>query len=202
MPDNYVLETFVHEGYEIEIWQDIDVGDWNNPRVWEPLGHMICAHSRYELGDEQINSSDYNSWEEIEQELKNDPEVLLWIPLYLYDHGGITMSTKPFSCGWDSGQVGFIYMTHEAATNFNNVEDMENCLLDEVKTYSAWLEGDVVGYFVKDSDGEILDSCGGYVGDYDYCVSEAKNAATYHRKAAAIEEERKYEFACRDIITV
>jgi len=30
--------------------------------------------------------------------------------LYLYDHSGITMSTSPFSCPWDSGQVGFAYV--------------------------------------------------------------------------------------------
>lgn len=35
---------------------------------------------------------------------------ILELPLYLYAHGGITMSTRAFSCGWDSGQVGFIYM--------------------------------------------------------------------------------------------
>jgi hypothetical protein len=33
--------------------------------------------------------------------------------LYLYDHSGITISTSPFSCGWDSGQVGFIYLTRQ-----------------------------------------------------------------------------------------
>ena len=31
------------------------------------------------------------------------------LPLYLYDHSGITMNTTGFSCSWDSGQVGFIY---------------------------------------------------------------------------------------------
>jgi len=31
------------------------------------------------------------------------------LPLYLYDHSGITMNTTGFSCPWDSGQVGWIY---------------------------------------------------------------------------------------------
>ena len=31
------------------------------------------------------------------------------LPLYLYDHSGITMNTCGFSCPWDSGQVGWIY---------------------------------------------------------------------------------------------
>jgi len=35
------------------------------------------------------------------------------LPLYLYDHSGITMNTTGFSCGWDSGQVGYIVMSYE-----------------------------------------------------------------------------------------
>lgn len=35
------------------------------------------------------------------------------LPLYLYDHGGITISTRPFSCPWDSGQVGYIYASKD-----------------------------------------------------------------------------------------
>ena len=30
------------------------------------------------------------------------------LPVYLYDHGGITISTSPFSCPWDSGFFGII----------------------------------------------------------------------------------------------
>jgi len=42
------------------------------------------------------------------------------LPLYLYDHSGITMSTGSFvgrapNADWDSGQVGFIYMDKETA---------------------------------------------------------------------------------------
>jgi hypothetical protein len=37
------------------------------------------------------------------------------LPLYLYDHGGITMSTGSFGDPWDSGQVGFIYVSKEKA---------------------------------------------------------------------------------------
>jgi len=37
------------------------------------------------------------------------------LPLYLYDHSGITMSTGSFSCPWDSGQVGIIYVSRERA---------------------------------------------------------------------------------------
>ena len=36
------------------------------------------------------------------------PDCVL-LPLYLYDHSGITMNTGGFSCPWDSGQVGWIF---------------------------------------------------------------------------------------------
>ena len=35
---------------------------------------------------------------------------IIILPLYLYDHSGISMKTTPFSCQWDSGQVGWIYV--------------------------------------------------------------------------------------------
>lgn len=40
-------------------------------------------------------------------------DELIILPLYLYDHGGITIKTNPFSCPWDSGQVGWIYAIKE-----------------------------------------------------------------------------------------
>lgn len=43
------------------------------------------------------------------QEVLDSLDKYIILPLYLYDHGGITMSTGPFSCPWDSGQLGWIY---------------------------------------------------------------------------------------------
>lgn len=37
------------------------------------------------------------------------------MPVYAYVHSGATVSTSPFSCPWDSGQSGFVYMTREDA---------------------------------------------------------------------------------------
>ena len=48
------------------------------------------------------------------KELAERKNVVL--PLYLYDHSGITMScdlTYPYNDRWDSGQVGWIYASHQ-----------------------------------------------------------------------------------------
>lgn len=37
------------------------------------------------------------------------------MPLYLMDHSGLAMQTESFHDPWDSGQVGWIYVSKEDA---------------------------------------------------------------------------------------
>ncbi len=39
--------------------------------------------------------------------LIEEEKAIFITSLYLYDHSGITVSTWPVSCQWDSGQAGF-----------------------------------------------------------------------------------------------
>lgn len=100
------------------------------------------------------------------------------LPLYLYDHSGITMSTGSFSCPWDSGQVGFIYIDREKITKeygwkvltAKRREKIEEYLRNEVKTYDDYLTGNVYGFVVEQLDNETgeweqTDSCWGFFGD-------------------------------------
>lgn len=106
----------LHKAFEIgdkrlEIHTDEDP---QNPRDWDNLGVMICFHRRYNLGDDKTKISELTSdTVEAAQELRERIEKKggIVLPLYLYDHSGITMKTTPFHCQWDSGQVGFIYIT-------------------------------------------------------------------------------------------
>jgi hypothetical protein len=129
-----------------------------NPRKdWDNFGTMVCWHDRYELGDEQPRCQPVDYFE--------DGEPLVKLPLYLYDHSGITMSTGPFSCPWDSGQVGWIFATADDVTReFGGVDDETRakvvaCLQAEVKIYDQYLRGAVWGYSYGD------DSCCGFFGD-------------------------------------
>jgi len=137
-----------------------------SPRDWDNLGTMACWHRRYKLGDEQPTCSPdvYMS------ELKETEELALVLPLYLYDHSGITMSVKPFSCPWDSGQVGFVYVTKTkllkefgAGSLTDDVLEKGRRVLEaEVVAYDQFLCGDVWGYVLE---GEECDSCFGFFGD-------------------------------------
>jgi hypothetical protein len=125
----------------------------DNPREeCENLGIMLCKHKRYNLGDwrEKFDWDQFESWEEIEDYLRNKYKAEVILPLYLYDHSGITISTSPFQSRWDSGQVGFIYIDPETCTKWfgksMSKEELENILMAEVEVYDMYLKGEVYQY--------------------------------------------------------
>ena len=126
-----------------------------------------------------------------------DDNIAVMLPLYLYDHGGITMRTTGFSCPWDSGQVGFIYATKETLRKEYSVKRVtkatikraEKCLKGEVETYDDYLTGNVWGYDIEITGSETCptcghtahptdfeDSCWGFYGDPRKWVLEEVNA--------------------------
>lgn len=165
-----------------------------NPRLeWDNLGRMVCFHNRHDLGDEQseYRKGDFDSWDELHDMILADNPGAEILPLRIYDHGGVSISTSdsyPYNCGWDSSMVGFIYISREdmvkefgkqLCTKFVR-EKARRCLTQEVATYDECLRGEVYGWIVTDNDGEVIDSCWGYVGDEDYVMSEGISVAEHH----------------------
>ena len=100
------------------------------------------------------------------------------------------MSTGSFGDPWDSGQVGFIYVTKEdiekeyGAFNEKNLETAMSVLQGEVDIYDQYIQGDVYWYrlekflggtvageevspqeaLYEDIFWEEIDSCGGFYG--------------------------------------
>jgi hypothetical protein len=139
--------------------------DQENPREWDNFGTMVCFHNRYRLGDDHGLTLD--AARELEQR-----DDIISLPLYLYDHSGITIKTTPFHCPWDSGKVGFIYITKQDARNLFNTkritkkfkENLLDILRKEVAVYDNYLNGEVYQFTVEDEQGNIVDSCGGFFG--------------------------------------
>lgn len=183
------LRTETHHGFKFEIFSDPEP---ENPREWCNIGTMICFHRRYTLGDKtDLTSTGFNSWDQLETYLEKNLKAVICLPIYMYDHSGITVSTSPFSCPWDSGQIGFIYVTKEtikkqttyrkskkhytdikriSKKQLNYVKDM---LENEVKTYDQYLRGDVYSYTITDPTGQIVDSANGYFGEKE-CIINVK----------------------------
>jgi len=179
-------ETKTIGKYKIEVIQDDNASD---PRGDDNLGTMVCFHSRYNLGDKHdYNHKDYNSWEEMADAIIKNEKVGVILPLYLYDHSGITISTGRFSCPWDSGQIGFIFISKEKIRKEYSWKNLtkkrlakiEKYLKGEVETYDQFLTGDVYGFRITDTDTEEeVDSCWGFYGNHEYCMTEAVGVVEY-----------------------
>ena len=148
-------------------------------------GIMACCHKRYTLGDKtDIPFNDFNSWSEVEEYLRRKRQAVCILPIYMYDHSGLTVSTKPFSCLWDSGQIGFIYTTKDRIRQAYGVKRVGGTLLTivqgelqaEVRRYDQHLRGDAYGYEIYDDESnEILESCWNYY-DKEDCQKEGESA--------------------------
>jgi hypothetical protein len=148
----------------------------SSPREdFDQLGVMVCFHGKYNLGDKHSYYSDeHNGWEELKKAIMKRENAVAILPLYLYDHSGQTMNTTGFSCSWDSGQVGWIYMTKkEAVESWGKKKYTKQvhekalaCLEAEVKEYDQYLRGEIYGFKVKTLDTkEEKDSCWGFYED-------------------------------------
>jgi hypothetical protein len=188
------------KGYEVLYLVDDGDSGSESPREWCNMGTMVCFHSRYDLGDKHSYDDPDDFWTDVsgvDSEIAEESDVkcltdiamkrIEVLPLYLYDHSGITMSTSPFSCGWDSGQVGYIYVTHDkikeeyGELTIENIGKATKRMQQEVKTYDQYLTGEVFGVvrdtFDNDKNFVEGDSCWGYYGkdNAEECLLEAED---------------------------
>lgn len=173
------VETIQHNGHTIEIFQDeCDC----SPRENDNICVFHIAHKRYAFGDKNYN--DYDSIKAAENEAVKNGDIVL--PLYMYDHSGITISLSPFSCPWDSGQVGFVQIPRaKMLEEFSKkvfTKQLKAKALDiakaEVEEMDSYLRGEVYGYVI-DRNTKDEESCWGFIGDIKYCIDEAKGAVDY-----------------------
>ena len=122
-----------------------------NPREFPTLGHMVCFHNRYTLGDEhQHRSDDYTGWEHMAACFQKQYNAAVILPLYMLDHSGLSIQTHPFYDVWDSGQIGYIVVSRADVAEWygtkyctkNLITKATQLLQQEVESYNNYLQGD------------------------------------------------------------
>lgn len=166
-----------------------------NPRTsWDQFGTILYTSSHYVLGDKQVRDEFYM------QEICDDPQNVVF-PVYAYIHGSVALSMSSFSCAWDSGQCGVIYVTREKIREMygckritkRTLARVEALLRSEIETFSAYLSGEVYGYRILDDDDNEVDSCWGFYG-YKHVEDDAKAAlAACEKDAKRKANERRAE---------
>lgn len=171
------LKRITHFNKVIKVYYDPNP---INPRTeYDNVTTMVYWTNKYIIGDEYIEQCT-KKYIEDEYASKND-RILAILPLNAYIHSGITISTGNFSCKFDSGQVGFVFITESKAKamgyDLTNPPNWENVIQDDVLVYDNYLTGQVYGYVIENNIGDQLESCWGFIGDVDYCILEAKSVA-------------------------
>lgn len=150
-----------------------------NPREWDNLGTFLYAHGRYNLGEETFDTDLYNGWNEALNGEVGSMKEIIALPVYMYNHGQIALSTESFHgralhAEWDSGRVGWIYVTREDVRKNYGVkrisaklkDRVEKVLRAEIELQSSYINGEVYGYRLIDNEkDEEIDSCFGFYGD-------------------------------------
>ena len=153
-----------------------------SPREWDNFGTMVCFHNNYTLGDKHDLNEVYEdgmvgfgNWDGMKKYLIKEKKAVVVLPIYLYDHSGLTIKTTPFGCNWDSGQIGFIYCTKETMKENGVTKKLAKEYLDsEVQIYNQYIQGEVYCVSVSEVkkckccnhvENEILDSIGSIFGD-------------------------------------
>jgi len=201
----YTIQEEEYKGQVIKIHLDENP---ENPREWDNFGHMVCFHGRYDLGDKTDLTSDmFEGWEELREHLINKEGAIIIAPLYLYDHSGLRLKIGSFyGCGlpqgharFDSGQVGFIYLTKEDIQRNFGVKNITKRIKEramkvlegEVNTYDDYLSGQVYGFVAENKEGEHIDSCWGFFGDTDDMIKKAQRSIDYYIKEAIKKHNKK-----------
>lgn len=143
----------------------IHADDADNPRDWACVSKIVCFHWRYKFpNDADIRSQDFDGWDSIEKHLRKKLGAKVVTPIFLYDHSGLAISHEPFSCPWDSWQIGFAYVDREGAEvlKTNRKKRLEEAMLSELRDWGAYVSGNCWAY--KD-DEEVWH--GTYYGDVE-----------------------------------
>ncbi len=134
-----------------------------SPRTWDNLGILYIPRpprNCRNLSDSWVNKEDAQA-------------APVQIPVYCYDHGDIYIGESCPIDRWDSWRAGTYYITEEAikkeygAFTEETVKKAREVASAELETYSSYFSGDVYMYQIEDESGDVLDCCGGFIGDSD-----------------------------------
>jgi hypothetical protein len=163
------LETHEYKDRILKIYHDQHP---TPPNEWDGEATLVIWSREYSLDEDGYiaygDPEDFIEWAA--------KSKAFFLPVYAYSHGGLTISTSPYSCQWDSGPIGFIYITREQIKDWGHdwkyftkgrKQQIKEWLEATVKVWDQYLTGDVYGFELVESAEECeeeIDSCWGIYG--------------------------------------
>ena len=187
-----------------------------NPRTeFDGVATIACWHRVYDLGDDEhiieLDPRDYENSHDFMAAIQEEyPEIAVVLPIYMMDHGGISLSTEVDAfktadpMGWDWGWVGVVFVTQEVLDEgFESEEDAIAIMQAEVDVYSDYLSGDVFCVEVMDIDVPNIGDLG--ASELDALFDEHMANATTYEVCCGLYGDvttilKDYEFDIDDIV--
>jgi hypothetical protein len=163
---------YVQYGYEIEYDDDLYLPDYIHKDLLEwSRGNCRKFADIFEYNDKPIIDK-------------------YTFKVYAYEHGGTVFSLSPFSCPFDSCFVGTVRYTESDMTP----EEARKFIAGVIDEINSIYEGEIYRFTVYRKittivnkteiliSKDVVDSCGCFIGNLNYCESEAKLLTEYHYK--------------------
>lgn len=170
------LKTFKKGSYILEVFYS-HMPD--NPRHYQDTTKLILFHKRYDLGDvHDYKHGDYLDWGQMEVDIIKKEEPGLILPVYMYEHGAVSLSTSSFNDRWDSGQVGFVIMDWRTFKGMNEEQALTE-IEGQLKDYASYINGEVCYYQISEvltcnlgcQHKQYVTEAGDYY-DFDLCYND------------------------------
>lgn len=138
----------LYKGFSIKVDPD---EDQENPFVsWDTGFEIICGGEFTHLSSISTPPTEYRK---------------KWT-VYGYSHSGLSCALTPYNDRFDSGILGELFCVAD------DIPDMDIAVESILSNFNNWLSGEVYGYRIF-FEKEEIDSCWGFFGDEDYCLSQA-----------------------------
>lgn len=186
MNNDYIAHKETKGEFTLRIIGD---DDCENPYTnYDCLTDLVTWHRRMDFSTKERV---FDSPQAVVDAFK-EGDIVYYAPLYAYEHSGITVrlgdrNAYPFNCPWDSGLLGMVFVTkHKARKEWPNLRNRTLWLACartakyEVKNFDDYLTNNCYGYTITNGDGDVVDSCWGFLGDYDsYVLEEGRRQLEY-----------------------
>lgn len=179
---NCLIEIYQDEFYnEIPTdWEDenLFLVGWNSREFWTEKSVIEPKEAKNIFGA-YIMHEDFT---EYKQEAKKALKKYWIFGVDAYIHGGISLSLhgEGMRCRWDtSDYIGAIFADKK---EFKTSKKAEKAARELLNTWNDILSGNVYGFITENKNGEVIDSCSGFIGDFETSgiIDEAKSSIDYY----------------------
>lgn len=172
--DDRIKALEEQHGVKIEILSSYDV---ENPRNFGQDSVLVTALNRHHIIGDNCRDADLplgcpsieDAFHEHLKQNKLGINNVIYLPVYAYLHGFMTIATTPYECRFDSGQAGYIYLIKKDARerlgvkklSKENKDTIYQQLAEEIALLDSYICNEVFTFTI---DGEYPDETGEFYG--------------------------------------